>query len=662
MFDSVLIANRGEIACRIIRTARRMGLRTIAVYSDADAGAMHVREADEAVRIGPGPASESYLNVDAIIKAARDTNAQAIHPGYGFLSENQGFVTACESAGIIFVGPSAQAMRLMGKKDEAKRLMEAAGVPVTPGYHGDDQREKTLLAEAEKIGYPLLIKAVAGGGGRGMRRVDSQDAFLPALESARREALSSFGDDRVLLEKFISNPRHIEVQIFGDRRGRYAHFFERECSIQRRHQKVIEEAPVYQITPQMRVALCTAAIDAARAAGYENAGTVEFIAQGGAALHPDRFWFMEMNTRLQVEHPVSEAITGFDFVELQLKIAAGGSVPEQDQIRLRGHAIEARLYAEDPLHNYMPSTGVLETFSLPDATDVRVDTGFEAGDCVSAYYDPMLAKIIAHAPTRALAIGKLDHAIDNICCWPVRINAGFLARILKSKGFASGQYDTGFVKANMDTLSGAQFSLGYQASLALLMQYYENRAASPGNVWQAADGWRMNTPKVLSKRFANDAGAIRIWLKREGADNWRAWTDEENFLFEKVTFADGVLNLDYESDRHTVRAMTTGQGIVLFDNAEVWTLQPPQYGLDGAAFATGNVITAPMPGKILVINAAPGAIVKAGDALIVQEAMKMEHSLVAPRDGTVESVGVKTGDQVEAGAVLLVLADESATK
>ncbi len=654
MFTSLLIANRGEIACRIIRTARRMGIRTIAVYSEADRDALHVRKADEAVLIGPAESTKSYLDVDAVMDAVRQTGAEALHPGYGFLSENQNLVSACKRANVIFVGPSVQSMRLMGMKDEAKRIMEAAGVPVTPGYHGEDQRETTLAKEAEKIGYPVLIKAVAGGGGRGMRRVDAADEFVGALESARREAKSAFGDDRVLVEKFIQNPRHIEVQVFGDRRGRIVHFYERDCSVQRRHQKVIEEAPAPGINSQMRIAVCAAAVAAARAVAYENAGTVEFIVDGSGPLNPDRFWFMEMNTRLQVEHPVSELVTGYDLVELQLKIAAGGSVPEQDEISLHGHAIEARLYAEDPGNHYMPSTGMLTHFTLPDENDVRVDTGFVQGDEVSEFYDPMLAKIIAYAPTRKLAGETLAKALSSMQSWPVRTNAGFLARCLTAPAFIKGQVDTGFIDNQGEALhSISQTPQGKAAVTALVKQMtmFENQTSD--NPWQVHDGWRLNQMPSLSRAYSENGETWRVDLQHDGESNWLLNCDNITLRAQDVRSQGEVVYFEINGTLHRAQSVACSDGQVTFDNGDAWWFGKPNPEATTLDAEASTAVLAPMPGKVLGVTAKPGASVKKGETLVVLEAMKMEHALSASADALIAKVLVKPGAQVSEGDVLV---------
>jgi 3-methylcrotonyl-CoA carboxylase alpha subunit len=654
MFTSLLIANRSEIACRIMRTAQRMGIRTIAVYSDADATAMHVREADEAVHIGPAEATKSYLDVSAIMAAAKKSGAEAIHPGYGFLSENQELAAACERAGIVFVGPSVQSMRLMGLKDEAKRIMEAAGVPVTPGYHGEDQREATLAKEAEIIGYPVLIKAVAGGGGRGMRKVESADGFLPALESARREALSAFGDDRVLVEKFIQNPRHIEVQIFGDRRGRIAHFYERDCSVQRRHQKVIEESPAPGMDAKTRTAICSAAVEAARAVAYENAGTVEFIVDGSGPLRPDGFWFMEMNTRLQVEHPVSEAITGYDLVELQLKIAAGGSVPEQDQIAQKGHAIEARLYAEDPAQSYLPSTGELTHFVLPQGRNIRVDSGFAQGDTVSEYYDPMLAKVIAHAPTRALAMTALYEALTGAQSWPVRTNAGMLSRCLAEPDFQKGGVDTGFIEDHEGLLNGLNQQPRYKAAItALVQQTWFAKTDRQAGPWQAQDGWRLNQSRTIVRAYAIDQQTCRVLLCHEGEGDWRLLCDGLELGAYNVRSTKDGIRFTLDGVSHQARCLTDADGLVCFDNGDAWRLGKPNPEAAILDASASDQITAPMPGKVLAVMAKAGDKVRKGDALVVLEAMKMEHTLRAPADACIASLACNPGDQVSESDILV---------
>ena len=659
MITKLLIANRGEIARRILRTAHRMGIATVAVYSDADAEAPFVREAGEAVHIGPAPARESYLNGEAILNAVRKTGADAIHPGYGFLSENAGFARACAEAGIIFVGPSPQSIEAMGLKDRAKKLMEAAGVPVTPGYHGAGQDPDTLKAEAERIGYPVLIKAVAGGGGKGMRTVQDAGGFLDALDSCKREAASSFNDDRVLIEKFIASPRHIEVQIFGDSRGRVVHFFERDCSLQRRHQKVVEEAPAPHMTAPVRAAMCSAAVRAAEAVNYVGAGTVEFIVDGSGPLSEDGFFFMEMNTRLQVEHPVTESITGFDLVELQLKVAAGGSVPEQDQIRLDGWAVEARLYAEDPARDFLPSIGRLERLSLPPAAGpVRTDSGVEPGGEVSLHYDPMIAKLIAHGSTREAAIDALTEALDaHVSVYPVKTNAGFLRRCLTHPDFRAGQVDTRFIDDRLDALAPKDAPALSYAVGALAMANGGPLADPSRDPWDHADGFRLNAAPHVEAGL--DAGGQRLAA---------AFTQDGDALLARV--GDETLRLDrcgYDPsgrfaatlDGQAVTARFERRGRAVLVNARGETHLVARY--DPAALAeamtAGGAIKAPMPGKVLSVAVTVGEAVTRGQTLIVLEAMKMEHALTAPADGVVETVSAEPGAQVGDGDVLVTLGE-----
>ena len=513
MITTLLVANRGEIARRIFRTARRMGLATVAVYSDADAQAPHVREADQAVRLGPAAAQESYLSVERVLAAAATSGADAIHPGYGFLSENADFAEAVTAAGLTWVGPPPAAIRAMGLKDAAKALMIEAGVPVTPGYHGENQEPGHLAAQAEQIGYPVLIKAVAGGGGKGMRKVERASDFAAALGAAKREAAGAFGDDRVLLETYVARPRHIEVQVFGDSHGQVVHLFERDCSLQRRHQKVIEEAPAPGMSVAVREAVCAAAVRAAQAVDYVGAGTVEFIADASEGLRADRIWFMEMNTRLQVEHPVTEAVTGQDLVEWQLRVAAGEPLPlAQGEIPLNGWAMEARLYAENPAAGFLPSIGELEHFVLPDT--VRVDTGVEAGGTVSPHYDPMIAKLIAHGPTRRAAARRLAEACGEVQVWPVRTNAGFLARCLGDPDFLRGEVDTGFIGARQDDLATASAPSDQVLAAAAqgLLSQGPAMASEPDGPWGALTGFRLNAPRQSHLRLYRDGEALEAPL------------------------------------------------------------------------------------------------------------------------------------------------------
>jgi len=624
MFKSVLVANRGEIARRVFATARRMGLETIAVYSEADAGAAHVADADRAVAIGPAAARESYLVPEKIIAAARETGAEAIHPGYGFLSENADFAEAVIGAGLVWIGPPPAAIRAMGLKDAAKTLMQTAGVPVTPGYLGEDQAEATLAREAARIGYPVLIKAVAGGGGKGMRRVDGAAEFSAALGAARREAKAAFGDDRVLLETYVTRPRHIEVQVFGDSHGHVVHLFERDCSLQRRHQKVIEEAPAPGMDAATRKAVTEAAVRAAKAVGYVGAGTVEFIADASAGLRPDRVWFMEMNTRLQVEHPVTEMVTGLDLVEWQLRVAAGEPLPlKQKDIALSGHAVEARLYAENPAGGFLPSTGVLEHFALP--AGVRADAGVEEGGEVTPFYDPMIAKLIAHAPTREAALAELAEACDGVEVWPVKTNAGFLARCLEAPDFIAGDLDTGFIERNLAELAAAAEPSPAALSAAAQAAMVVDETATPDpSPWRDLTGFRLN---------AEPETAVRL------------------FLGGKPVVAQA---LEAAAPRSVL--LTDAREIVVFEAGEAFVFSSEPPAADEAGAAGDGQIRSPMPGKVTGLSVKAGDTVAKGQALLTLEAMKMEHALTAPFDGKVEAVAVALGAQVSEGALLVKLA------
>ena len=665
MFSSILIANRGEISRRIMRTARKLGLRTIAVYSDADMEAAFVREADEAVWIGAAPAAESYLKGDRIIEAALDTGAECIHPGYGFLSENAGFAEAVGRAGLTWIGPPPSAIRAMGLKDAAKALMERNGVPVTPGYHGEDQSLKTLKAAAKTIGFPVLIKAIAGGGGRGMRRVDSADDFDAALTSAQREAKASFGDDRVLVEKFIESPRHIEVQVFGDSHDNYIHLFERDCSLQRRRQKVIEEAPAPGMSLAVRKAMTDAALMAAQAVGYRNAGTIEFIVDGSGVLRPDGFWFMEMNTRLQVEHPVTEFITGLDLVELQLKVAAGGKLPAQSEIKLNGHAAEARLCAEDPARGFLPSSGFLEVFDLSAFLDeapgggvtLRLDSAVEEGDVVPAAYDSMIAKAIAHAPTRDGALDALGQALREAEVWPVTTNAAMLANLLDHPDFREGVATTNLVEANLDELAEPDDA---EHADTLILGAVGLRDLNPVNVsdpWDMPDGFRLNASPRATYLFDIEGETRSVKLNQaNGAERAHIYGDSFEISLETVRLGDGVVisgAIDGAEVFGVVRALADGP--VLFSRGRAIALRSPEFGAALEGLAAGDDIRSPMPGKILDVKATAGQDVKKGDPLVVMEAMKMEHTLTAPRDGKVAEVSATAGTQTAEGVVLVKL-------
>ena len=639
MISSVLIANRGEIACRIIRTARAMGVRTVAVYSDADARALHVRQADEAVHIGPSPARESYLVGEKIIAAARATGAEAVHPGYGFLSENADFAQSVIDAGLIWVGPKPASIRAMGLKDAAKERMIAAGVPVTPGYLGEDQRPEHLKAEADKIGYPVLIKAVAGGGGKGMRRVDASEEFTDALLSCQREAASSFGDDRVLIEKYILSPRHIEVQVFGDSHGNVVHLFERDCSLQRRHQKVIEEAPAPGMDEATREAICAAAVRAAKAVDYVGAGTIEFIADASEGLRADRIWFMEMNTRLQVEHPVTEEITGQDLVEWQLRVASGEVLPKrQDELAIDGWAVEARLYAEDPSKGFLPSIGRLDFFDIGEHHIVRIETGVGLGSEISPFYDPMIAKIVAKASTRDGAIYQLAAACRNSIIAPVRTNAAFLARALSHPDFGAANIDTGFIanheaelvpdgKPSRDVIDSAAMAILHaemgDADSVQLWRYESRRAPEPyaGSVWRSLAGFRL---------AAQDR--MRVALSRDG----------ETFVIDHPIEKPAMLSTIIKDDRVLVADM--GESFL-------FTRERPSGAAAGSA-ADGAILS-PMPGRIIAVEVAAGDTVTKGQKLVTLEAMKMEHSLTAPFDGTIAELDAETGGQVSEGKMLV---------
>jgi len=629
MIQSLLIANRAEIACRIIRTARAMGVRTVAVYSDADARALHVREADEAVHIGASPARESYLVGEKIIAAAKATGAEAIHPGYGFLSENADFAQAVLDAGLVWVGPRPDSIRAMGLKDAAKARMIAAGVPVTPGYLGEDQSPERLQAEADAIGYPVLIKAVAGGGGKGMRRVDAAQQFAEMLQSCQREAVSSFGDDRVLLEKYILSPRHIEVQVFGDSHGNVVHLFERDCSLQRRHQKVIEEAPAPGMDEATREAICAAAVRAAKAVDYVGAGTIEFIADASEGLRADRIWFMEMNTRLQVEHPVTEEITGQDLVEWQLRVASGEPLPKrQDELSIHGWAMEARLYAEDPDNGFLPQTGTVGEFR--PAGYPRIDAGVVAGDVVTPFYDPMIAKVIGHGSDRDGARADLLSGLDRLTTWPLRNNAAFLYRLVAHPAFVKADIHTGFIAQHLDALTAppepsqqvldaAANSLAEQAGMLPDLDYVP-RADAEVAAWTVCVGFRLN---------AAPRRGIRLW---DGAHHYEGHLGSADGTTAHWTRGDGVLAVERGRTYH-------------------FSLNAPRHA--GAGAVADGAALAPMPGRITAVDVAIGDTVTKGQRLVTLEAMKMEHGLVAPFDGVVAELNAAPGAQVTEGTLLV---------
>jgi 3-methylcrotonyl-CoA carboxylase alpha subunit len=662
MFSKILIANRGEIACRVIRTARRMGIATVAVYSAADAGALHVAMADEARLIGPPPVRQSYLNAAAIIAAAEGTGSQAIHPGYGFLSENAEFAEACAAAGIVFIGPPPSAMRAMGSKAAAKTLMQQAGVPVVPGYHGDDQDPAQLQQEAEKIGFPVLIKASGGGGGRGMRIVSEAGEFTRALDGAKREALGAFGDDRVLIEKYLTNPRHVEVQVFADTHGNVVHLFERDCSIQRRYQKVVEEAPAPGLSTEMRRAMGEAAVAAAQAAGYVGAGTVEFI----VAMSPgdDSFYFMEMNTRLQVEHPVTEAVTNTDLVEWQLRVAVGERFTrKQADIAINGHAIEVRLYAENPERGFLPATGTLRRLRLPSGW-ARVETGVAEGDAVTPFYDPMIAKIIAWGPDRAAARTRLARALAETGVLGLATNLGFLVRVIGDEEFAAAQLDTGFIERRRAALlpppSPAPDEAVAAAALHCLAEPHAGDPRDPdrSDPWARSDGWRLNAPKAprtLVFRHGDDELSVAATAAGSG---WDLQIGERRLAAAARFAPDGAATLTLDGAQRRAIVLDHADEVAVFIDGASWRfarvdpLAPP-----AGADAHAGRLTAPMPGRVVQLLVAAGDAVSQGQALIVIEAMKMEHTIAAPRDGMVEAARYAVGDLVEEGAELIVLAE-----
>jgi 3-methylcrotonyl-CoA carboxylase alpha subunit len=649
-FDKLLIANRGEIACRIIRTAKRMALRTVAVYSDPDRDAMHVALADEAMLIGPAPAKDSYLHIGAIIEAAQATGAAAIHPGYGFLSENADFAQACADAGLIFVGPSAATIRLMGSKSAAKALMESSGVPVVPGYHGQDQGLATLHAAAERVGYPVLIKASSGGGGRGMRLVGRADELAEAVAGAKREAAASFANEDILIEKYIAKPRHIEMQVFGDGEGNVVSLFERECTLQRRHQKVVEEALSIALTAERRTAMAAAARSAAQAAGYVGAGTVEFITDATG------FYFIEMNTRLQVEHPVTEMITGLDLVEWQLRVAMGEKLPlQQHDIAANGHAIEARIYAEDPDKGFLPASGTIRALREPSGDGIRVDTGFRAGDVVTPYYDPLLAKLIAAGADRPQALSRLVDALDSFEIAGVTTNLAFLKRLLRHPQVVSGEIDTGFIEREISALTRSAPSLApldvAAACVAVLLREQREPAGSD-SPWDRTDGWTLTGRR--SRRLSFRQGAERydavLWYARDGL---------------RLEFGGRTERLQFVPRQGAVFDMCLGDApervSVAWSGREL-DLSTPRgprklhwvdpFLADVSEAATGGRIVAPMPGTVTRILAEPGVGLQRGAPLIVLEAMKMEHTLRAPADGRVKALKCAVGDFVQEGTEL----------
>jgi len=663
MFDTILIANRGEIACRVIRTARRLGIRTVAVYSDADASALHVAQADEAYRLGPAPAAESYLKGEAILEAAAKSGAQAVHPGYGFLAENAGFARACAEAGLVFIGPPVSAIEAMGSKSAAKAIMEKAGVPLVPGYHGDCQEPEFLRAEAERLGFPLLIKASAGGGGKGMRVVRGVEEFAEALAAARREALASFGDERVLLERYLARPRHVEIQLFADGQGNAVHLFERDCSIQRRHQKVIEEAPAPGMTEELRGRMGEAALAAARAIGYRGAGTVEFLLDDDGS-----FYFMEMNTRLQVEHPVTELITGQDLVEWQLKVAAGQPLPaSQRELSIGGHAIEARIYAEDPARDFLPATGRLVHLVPPaESAHVRLDTGVRQGDEVSIYYDPMLAKLVVWDRDRDSALRRLKRALADYRLVGVANNLTFLGALAAHPAFAAGELDTGFIERHRAGLfperrPASDRTLALASLERLLWRQKEaqasaRRSADPASPWHVTSGWRLNCDNHHLLHFLDGEEALTVTVHYR-PEGFRLELPGGELLVRGELDGEGNLKADLEGIRTSATVVRHGCFITVLERGESHTLAlHDPYALAGEEEGGSGRLTAPMPGKVVAVMVEPGERVEKGRPLMILEAMKMEHTISAPREGVVARLNFAVGALVSDGAELLTLA------
>ena len=659
MFKKILIANRGEIACRVAATARRLGIRTVAVYSQADAQSQHVAMCDESVLIGPAPAKESYLKMERIISAARDTGAEAIHPGYGFLSENEAFAAACEASDIVFIGPPASAIRAMGSKSAAKALMEKARVPLVPGYHGERQESDFLRQQADAIGYPVLLKASAGGGGKGMRIVERSEDFEAALASCKREAINSFGDDRVLVEKYLQRPRHIEIQVFADTQGNYVYLFERDCSVQRRHQKVLEEAPAPGMTPERRQAMGEAAVNAARAVGYVGAGTVEFIANQDGS-----FYFMEMNTRLQVEHPVTELITGTDLVEWQLRVAAGEPLPLQQQdVHIDGHAIEARIYAENPEKGFLPSTGTLLHLRLPDAVNfaqghVRIDAAVRQGDAITPHYDPMIAKLIVHGDDRSQALARMQQALNAIEIVGPSTNVAFLSRLMATPAFAGAELDTGLIERHHALLFPPADAVPVEM-LALWLAKLMASDTARHDPWDSVQGWRLNGSYRRTLRFECDDQDFELNLEYS-RDGWRMTTQSQQALLNHIAIDQADVSIQIDGRHLSGRVVRDDDRFHVFWQGQhrviSWS-DPIAHA--GESESEGGRLTAPMPGKIVQLMVDEGASVEKGAPLLIMEAMKMEHTISAPANGKVEALHYAVGDQVAEGAQLLSFAPEA---
>jgi len=666
VFNKILIANRGEIVCRIAKTCRRLGIQTVAIYSDADANALHVQACDEAIHIGGSAPKDSYLLGNKIIEQALACGAQAIHPGYGFLSENADFAQACELAGLVFIGPPAQAIRAMGSKSAAKSLMEGAQVPLVPGYHGDEQDPHFLRDQADKIGYPVLLKASAGGGGKGMRIVHDKASFIDALDSCRREAQTSFGDQKVLVEKYLSRPRHIEIQVFADQHGNCVYLFDRDCSVQRRHQKVLEEAPAPKVSSEIKRAMGEAAVNAAKAVAYEGAGTVEFIAEADEDGDAGQFFFMEMNTRLQVEHPVTEMVSGQDLVEWQLRVASGEPLPLlQDQIQLNGHAIEARIYAENPENQFLPSTGKLLAMHMPAEVEgsIRIDAGVRSGDVISPFYDPMIAKLIVWGPDRDIAVAKMRSALQQVHIVGLSTNVAFLGRLMSSESFCLANLDTGLIGRNEQALLQKDLQVELEDFAFLLAERFEQEKnaslylgrglASP---WQSQDSWQMLLTSKRSFGFSLDGQATVYTVRFSYSDN-------------KLTVLDRSSHFEYQHNNQEIRVSIDGLQYLatvitnplnkaimhLFRDGrhQVWRYLDPLAVTHSEEGAAGK-LTAPMPGKVIAIHVKVGQAVKIGEPLLVVEAMKMEHTITAPFDGEVAEINYAQGDQVNEGDQLII--------
>lgn len=667
MFKKILIANRGEIACRVAATAGRMAIQTVAVYSDADTHANHVRACDEAIHLGGSAPKDSYLRWEKILEAAKATGAQAIHPGYGFLSENEDFARACAEAGLVFIGPPAEAILAMGLKAESKRLMEKAGVPLVPGYHGAEQDPALLQREADRIGYPALIKASAGGGGKGMRIVEKSEDFAAALASCQREAINSFGSDAVLIEKYVQRPRHIEIQVFGDTHGNYVYLFERDCSVQRRHQKVLEEAPAPGMTEAMRRKMGEAAVNAARAVNYVGAGTVEFIVeQTGGYEDPDamKFYFMEMNTRLQVEHPVTEAITGLDLVEWQLRVAAGEPLPlQQDELKIQGHAIEARICAENPDNGFLPATGMLHVYRKPahssfERSPVRIDDGVREGGQISPFYDSMIAKLIVHGATRAEALARLDAALAQTHIVGLATNVQFLRGVLRTESFSKAKLDTALIERERAVLFNQEpLGLPLAVAAAVADTVLKEQEAAGRDPFSRRDGWRaLGAPaRPFSFEFHGDKHEAQLRYMHDGSYHLQVGEVQGPLVIGRLP--DGETEVDFNGRRHTVRVDEFGGTAYVFGTQGATRITAiDRLAHAGDTQAEGGRLTAPMPGKVVSFAVKAGDKVTRGQPLAVMEAMKMEHTIAAPADGTVEELLYQPGDQVTEGAELLRLA------